>query len=167
MRTIVAIVGIVSLFSCATTKIYIVRHGDKASSAPNSDLKNPEGFTRARVLRDSLSGVGINGVYSTNVLRTIHTAEPAAVANSLPVVFYNNADSLIDALSTQKKKHFLVVGHSNTVPQMLRHIGLDPGFTGNIDDGDFDNLFVVIIKWSGGSVSKTLVKKTFGAFTAP
>jgi hypothetical protein len=55
-----------------------------------------------------------------------------------------------------------VVGHSNTIPQMILHINLNPGFTGNIADNDFDNLFIILKKTKWGKTKLSLVKKTYG-----
>ena len=152
-------------FISCTTKIYIVRHAEKNGTASNADLKSPEGFTRANVLKDSLSQVSLSSIFSTNTPRTIHTAEPTANNKNLRVIIYNNADSLIDKLLLKKHKTFLIVGHSNTIPNTIRHLGLDPGFTVNIPDNDFDNLFIIIKKWNLGRTSKVILRKTYGAVT--
>ena len=152
------------LLSCGSvTKIYLVRHAEKASSSTNPDLKDPEGFARANTLKDSMMGVHLNGVYSTNFLRTVHTAGPTAAAQNQTVKTYTDGDKLMDSLSQGKNKKYLVVGHSNTIPGMIRHFGLDPGFSGDIPDNDFDNLFIVIIKRRGHSFEKTIQIKTYGA----
>jgi broad specificity phosphatase PhoE len=150
--------------SCSSvTKIYLVRHAEKASNTANPELKNPEGFARAIALRDSMWTVKLKGVFCTNFLRTIHTAEPTATDHSMHVSIYNNADRTIDSLAAKKNKRFLVVGHSNTVPGMVRHLGLDPGISGDIPDNDFDNLFIVTIRKKGGVIKKSVERKNYGA----
>jgi hypothetical protein len=59
---------LITLFLCSchsTTKIYLVRHAEKVSNAANADLKSPEGFARANVLKDSLITISINAIFST------------------------------------------------------------------------------------------------------
>ncbi len=146
----------------STTKIYIVRHAEKNGTTSNADLKTPEGYARANVLKDSLNKLSLTSIFSTNTSRTIHTAEPTANSKHLPVTIYNDADSLVDQLLLKKNKTFLIVGHSNTIPNMIRHLGLDPGFEGNIPDNDFDNLFVIIKKWNLDGTSEVIVRKTYG-----
>ena len=51
------------LVSCATTKIYIVRHAEKNSTKPDADLKTPEGYTRANELKNVLENVKLNNVF--------------------------------------------------------------------------------------------------------
>ena len=162
MKIFAGLIFLIGISSCAVTKIYLVRHAEKTGNTANADLKAPEGFARAVALKDSLHVKVITSVYSTNVPRTFHTAEAVALDHSLPVVFYANADSLADALVVKKNKRFVVVGHSNTVPQMIRRLGLDPGITGSIPDNDYDNLFVITLRWKKGTAIKTLEKKTYG-----
>jgi hypothetical protein len=161
---IVFIILISTFFiSCSTTKIYMVRHAEKNGTMADADLKNPEGFTRASILKDSLQRITLYAVYSTNTPRTKHTAEPTATSQKLSLNIYANGDSLLDKLLLQKNKKCLVVGHSNTIPQMIRHIGLNPAFEGNIPDNVFDNLFIIIKKWKLGKTSITLMKKKYGS----
>lgn len=162
MKIICILLLCVFLSSCAVTKIYIVRHAEKANNSANPELKNPEGFARANALKDSMQDIKLTNIYSTNFLRTVYTVESSASAHGRTVTIYKNADSLIDKLILQKNKRILVAGHSNTIPQMIRHINLDPGFAGGIPDNDFDNLFVITIRWKNG-VHKSIVRKTYGA----
>jgi broad specificity phosphatase PhoE len=151
------------LSSCNTT-IYLVRHAEKQTNSGNMMSNNPdlttEGRIRADVLADSLTGKKISAVYSTNFLRTIHTADPTARIKMRDVTIYSDGNKLLDSLITRKKKGFLVVGHSNTIPAMLEHIGLHPSMH-EIPENDFDNLFVVRIHWLFGR-SMSLKEMTYG-----
>jgi phosphohistidine phosphatase SixA len=151
-----------SIISCSTTKIYLVRHAEKTGATSNADLKTPEGFARANLLRDTMQNFTLANVYSTNTPRTIHTAEPTATAQNLPIIIYANGDSLVDKLLLQKNKKFLLVGHSNTIPNIIRHAKLNPGFEGNIADNDFSNFFVIIKRWRWGKDKTYLLKKKYG-----
>jgi phosphohistidine phosphatase SixA len=134
------------LASCTSAStIYVVRHAEK--SAPSGDVPlSGEGLQRAEDLKERLKDKKIAAVYSTSTKRTQQTAAPTASYFNTNTVVYSNADSLMKALIAVKKKNTLVVGHSNTVPQMLRAIGLNPGFEGNIPDNKYDNLFEVTVK---------------------
>jgi phosphohistidine phosphatase SixA len=151
-----------SIISCSTTKIYLVRHAEKTGATSNADLKTPEGFARANLLRDTMQNFTLANVYSTNTPRTIHTAEPTATAQNLPIIIYANGDSLVDKLLLQKNKKFLLVGHSNTIPNIIRHAKLNPGFEGNIADNDFSNFFVIVKRWRWGKDKTYLLKKKYG-----
>jgi phosphohistidine phosphatase SixA len=139
----------------STTTIYLVRHAEKSAPAGNVPLSG-DGLQRAETLKDSLAGKKISAVYTTHTIRTAQTALPTARAAGLDTTVYNSGDSLLRVLMGRKGKNYLVVGHSNTVPQMLRAIGLQPGFDGNIPDQQYDNLFEVTVK---KKETKLLVKK--------
>jgi broad specificity phosphatase PhoE len=162
MKSILFFAITISMFSCSTTKIYLVRHAEKNGTTSNADLKTPEGFTRANMLRDTLQNFRLTNVYSTNTPRTIHTAEPTAIAQNLQVIIYANGDSLVDKLLQQKNKNFLLVGHSNTIPNIIRHAKLNPGFEGNLADNDFSNFFVIVKKRRWGKEKIRLLKKRYG-----
>jgi phosphohistidine phosphatase SixA len=162
MKSILFFAITISIFSCSTTKIYLVRHAEKNGTTSNADLKTPEGFTRANMLRDTLQNFKLANVYSTNTPRTIHTAEPTAIAQNLQVIIYANGDSLVDKLLLQKNKKFLLVGHSNTIPNIIRHAKLHPGFEGNLADNDFSNFFVIVKKWRWGKEKISFKKSRYG-----
>lgn len=149
------------LLSCkSTTHIYVVRHAEK--SAPSGDVPlSGEGLQRAEDLKERLKDQKIAAVYSTNTKRTQQTAGTTAAHFNTDIKLYNNGDSLMKALITVKRKNTLVVGHSNTVPQMLRAVGLNPGFEGNIPDNQYDNLFEVTIK-HGKNGGLSLKQEKFG-----
>jgi broad specificity phosphatase PhoE len=138
-------IAIVSAACSSTTHIYIVRHAEK--SAPSGDVAlSGDGLARAATLRDSLKSKHIDAVFTTPYKRTTQTAMPTATQFGLDTTTYNNGDSLLAKLAAKKKRNYLVVGHSNTVPQMIRSVGLTTSFSGNIPDEVYDFLFVVKVK---------------------
>jgi phosphohistidine phosphatase SixA len=150
------------LSACTSTStIYVVRHGEK--SAPSGDVPlSGAGLQRAEDLKETLKDKKIEAVYSTNTKRTHQTAAPTSSFFNTSAVLYSDGDSLMKALIKAKKKNTLVVGHSNTVPQMLRAIGLNPGFEGNIPDNQYDNLFEVTVK-HGKKGGVSLKPQKYGA----
>ena len=98
-----------------------------------------------------LKKVKIKGVYSTNVPRTIHTAEPIAKAKHQTVALYD-AKKQADLLRglVEKKGKFLIVGHSNTINQLVNTL------TGKTDekdlpDSDYSRLYIVSVKKTGNA----------------
>ena len=150
-KKIAFMIMVAALTGCSTT-IYLARHAEQQTGAGDMMRNDPPltqaGRLRAKALADSLTGNRLSAVFSTPYKRTLQTAEPTAIIMARPVITYSadNGDKLVDSLSHQKNRSFLVVGHSNTVPAMLRHIGLNPNMQ-NIDDNDYDNFFVVRIHW--------------------
>jgi phosphohistidine phosphatase SixA len=169
---VAALFAIMLLGSCSsTTTIYLVRHAEKQVQDPNNMMQSNDvelsdlGHARARVLRDSMQPKTLKGVFATTVRRTQQTVEPTATSKGLIVIQYAAtqpaADALVDSLAAIKGKKFLVAGHSNTVPAMVRHLGLPCSFTGYIPDTDYDNLFIITIKKG----VKTVRETTYGAIS--
>ena len=92
-----------------------------------------------------LKGAGITQIYTTNLRRTVQTAAPLAKALELTPTELPSSD--LDALFTKLHAatlhdRVLVVGHSNTVPEILHRLGVTPPVT--IGETEYDNLFIVI-----------------------
>jgi broad specificity phosphatase PhoE len=89
-----------------------------------------------------LKDAGVAEVYATEFKRTQQTAAPIAKALGLTVkiVPSKNTPDLLNAVKSAKGR-VLVVGHSNTLPEVIKGLGIATPVT--VDDGEFDNLFVV------------------------
>ena len=107
-----------NLFAVESYSIYLVRHAEKQKEGTDPSL-TPCGKARAKQLAVLLSQVNINQVYSTSYQRTQQTASPLAKAENIAVQNYN--PKYLEQLSIQlqqRKQNSLVVGHSNTTPQL-------------------------------------------------
>lgn len=167
MRNLLFIGLYLFLTACSsTTTLYIVRHAEKqtpSGTMMGSDVDlTAAGQARALILADSLAGKRVTAVYATPYKRTQQTVQPVADAKRLPVRIYPAnqpaSNALVDSLSLQKGKTFVVAGHSNTVPDMIRHLGFSLPFVGNIPEDDYDNLFKITFDKKG----KLLEMKTYG-----
>lgn len=140
------------------TVVFLVRHAEKVDSSNESTLTS-EGFERAKALAKMLQDAKLKHVYSTDFVRTKETAQPVATQNELEVEVYNPREpkSLVAKMKTQGGRH-LVVGHSNTTPQLVKLLGGDPGSP--IEESEYDRLYIVTIGCDG-IVSTLLVR--FGA----
>jgi broad specificity phosphatase PhoE len=104
--------------------IYLVRHAEKQIVAGE---KNPEltlcGVKRAEQLASILENVKLTSVYSTNYKRTMATAKPTAQQKQLTIKNYNPRElSQFAEQLINEKQNILVVGHSNTTPQLAQLI---------------------------------------------
>ena len=134
--------------------IYLVRHGEKASVGKDPDL-TMQGKARAGNIAAILRSTGITHVYSSTTQRTRQTAQPLACALGLEVQVYDPAQGA--KLVGQVKAAggtALVVGHSNTVPDLVRLFGGKPGT--DIGDDEFDRLYQLIVD-KDGSVTTVLL----------
>jgi phosphohistidine phosphatase SixA len=140
--------------SAAPSAIYIVRHGEKAATGKDPEL-TAEGQARARNIAAILQKTGIRHVFSTPYARTRQTAQPLAQRDSLAVETYDPAapQALVDKVKALDGA-VLVVGHSNTVPELVRRFGGAPG--ADIADDEYDRLYQ-LIPAADGSVTTVLL----------
>ena len=170
-----------------TTTVILVRHAEKAQAQDSNPGLTAAGQARAAALVDVDSDGGVKAVYATEWCRTALTAEPTAVALELELAILrtttpgdqlsgcglshpfslldpnlaSSADLAAHVLSERRGQTVLIVGHSNTVPELIEALGapsLCPGYFTLIDgvcripdqpgNDQYDNLFVVNVpRW--------------------
>jgi len=151
-------VGLAWFFeSQATTTLIFVRHAEKAALPADDPGLSEAGVRRAAELArqlvdaDVVPGVGVDAVYATSYRRTVDTAKPVADALNIPLMTYDAADTeaIIESiLKDFKGKIILVVGHSNTVPEMIANMGASKNVP-PIAENEYDNIYLVTIPWFG------------------
>lgn len=139
-------------FVSCTRSVYVVRHAEKITSADSlakmtaNDLPLSEaGKVRALVLKDELDKKHIRHIYSTNTIRTMSTADPLGQAIKIRIETYHNIDSLIH-LVRSTKGNVLIVGHSNTVDDIVNRLCRQTKIAADLRDPEYDNLFVIRFK---------------------
>lgn len=149
MKQLLTIFCLAILFSaCSPTTYYIVRHAEKATAAPNMSSDVPltdKGKDRANKLRDLLKDKKIGYIYSTQTIRTTSTAKPLSEAINIPIEIYNPRDTsntFINQLKAIQNKNVLVVGHSNTVDDIVNKL-TGRQLLSDLPDSSFNNLFIV------------------------
>lgn len=148
------------LTACSRT-YYVVRHAEKETQGPNmtSDVPLSEaGRERAKVLSERLASANIKHVFSTNTQRTRQTVEEIARQHRLPVEIYGPipSDQFIDSLR-HLKGNILVVGHSNTVDDIVNGLTGTRSVEGDLRDSEYNNLFVVKIKGKKASFKRLTI----------
>ncbi|HWR17022.1 MAG TPA: phosphoglycerate mutase family protein [Terriglobales bacterium] len=126
-------------------KIFVVRHAEKQSEAADS-LLSDKGRARAQCLAQTLADAHIKTAIVTQYVRTKETAAPlVSVGNAKDVVVQAKATDEVAAKAKDAAQigNVLIVGHSNTLPQILASLGV-PGI--KIPDTAYDQLFVVPVK---------------------
>ncbi|MBK6684260.1 MAG: histidine phosphatase family protein [Deltaproteobacteria bacterium] len=145
----------------ADTSVVIVRHAEKVKPFDGEDPPlTPAGEARAQALAHVLSSVPLDRIYSTTYLRNRATALPTALAQKRELVVVDAKDTagLAKTLKALKDQTVLVVGHSNTVPELLGLLGIKDAPA--LEDPDYDNLFVV--SWAKDRPAR-LLRLHFGA----
>lgn len=129
--------------------VFLVRHAERAASdasmtaSSNDPPLSAAGHERAARLAVMLRSANIRNIFSTELLRTRQTAAPTAQAGRLETMAIGARDVAgLLAQVRQAKGNVLVVGHSNTVPDVLKALGLKETVT--IPDAEYDNLFIVV-----------------------
>ncbi len=139
----------------ATTTVIFVRHAERATFPVEDPGLSEAGKLRAaelaRQLVDADVVAGVDAIYSTSFRRTEETAQPVASALSLPITTYDasNTETIMDEIVRDYKgKIILVVGHSNTIPELIGNMGASKKVP-QIDENEFDNIYIVSIPWFG------------------
>ena len=145
-----------STMPAAGTTIVVVRHAEKSTDDPRDPSLSPAGQERARALISVLKDAGVTDIYTTHYKRTRQTAEPLAQQLGIeiqerPINAANSAtyarDLAQEILTRSAGKGVLVVGHSNTVPEIVKALS---GITvPAITDAEYDHIFVVMIPATG------------------
>jgi len=129
-RSLVAstLLSAVSLGADEPVTIFVVRHADR----PSDDRLTPTGLQRAEELSESLRSVSLDSVFSTRTVRTMQTAAPSALASGVEITPYGGSwmpgdwTRFVERLTSgEAGSNVLVVGHSNTVPQILELLGVE------------------------------------------
>ena len=137
------------------TVIILVRHAEKAPAPANDPVLDSIGMRRAGMLLDVVRDAKVVAVYTTPYARTRLTAAPVTKALGLTpnvVEIKGGTPAHVKAvadrvLAEQKGRTSLVVGHSNTVPLIVRALG--GSAPDQLEDHEYDNLFIVTIPASG------------------
>jgi broad specificity phosphatase PhoE len=151
-----------TLTSCNRT-YYIVRHAEKAApdASMSTDVRlSDAGQARAAALKDELQNKKITTIYSTNYLRTKSTAEPLSTALGVPIITYGPMpDSTFMRKLRQGKGNVLIVGHSNTVDDVLNMLEGDKKYR-DLNDSIYNHLYVVTMNRKGKVVKSE--QRTYG-----
>lgn len=144
------------------TKIYIVRHAEKETG--KDPVLTAAGNTRAGDLMRALKNESIQKIYVSRTQRSQMTGDSMRIQLGIDTVHYT-ADTLCDNLVAAIMEHrdfgktILIIGHSNTIPKIIRKLGVLDYSQADLPDNEFDNLFLVTYK-----KEKAILKKTkYGA----
>jgi len=145
MKFLFAITALLCL-SCSHT-YYIVRHAEKADATAgmSSDVSLSEsGKKRAEQIKKVMMDKKIAEIYSTNTIRTKSTAQPTADHFKLSINNYGpRPDSAFINLLRSKNKNILVVGHSNTVDDVVNMLCGKKEVAGDLPETEYNKLFIV------------------------
>lgn len=154
---------LLSFVSCKTTTYYIVRHAEKEQGT--TMLSDPPlsaaGEKQAIDLKNFLLKKNIKTIYSTNYARTIATAEPLRKELGLFVKIYDpkKTDQLVDSLKKISDGNVLIVGHSNTVDDVVNGLMGETKMS-DLADTEYGDVFIVTKKGTNYSFERIKLSQT-------
>jgi broad specificity phosphatase PhoE len=153
---LVVAAAFVSYRSATTTTVVLVRHAEKELVTIADPPLTASGERRAERLAQmfgEVKGTGrLDAIYVTDTKRTQQTAAPLAARLGLKSNVMPAAD--VDAVAKKVLRDHrggraLIVGHSNTIPAIVRKLsGMS---VADIPDDEYDNLYVVTVPSFGRS----------------
>lgn len=143
------------------TTVFLIRHAEKADAPPEDPPLNEKGKLRSQELARMLGGSGIKAIYTSQFLRATQTAEPLArqlglTAAVTPIkmnpskpreVSEQSIAEIIAKIYERPGDAVLIIGHSNTIPEVIKMLGGD--VVPRIDEKKFDDLFIVTVYGKG------------------
>lgn len=146
-RLLVCLLALSIAGSVQAQTIVLVRHGEKAEGS-DPEL-SAAGQARAQVLAKTVKGARLTRVLATPPKRTQQTAGPAAAGAGVkvePVSLEGGGAIHIARVANEARKAkpgetVLIVGHSNTVPEIARALGDSAPVA--LTDCDYDSLTII------------------------
>jgi broad specificity phosphatase PhoE len=144
--------------SAADQVIFLVRHAERATTPAGQPAGRgmmgddppltEAGQQRAVRLAALLASADVKHIFSTEFQRTRQTAAPLAERMNIKTVMgaARDPEPFIQQIRSVSG-NVLVVGHSNTIPELIKRLGVKQSIT--IADSEYDNLFVVVRHGAG------------------
>jgi broad specificity phosphatase PhoE len=146
MKTLVLLLTIFVAVTIASAEpvVVVVRHAEKAASDGKDPDLSPTGRARAEALARILKDSGITTIFTTEFKRTEETAAPTATsAHVTPTVVAAKDTAGLIAKLHQLNGNALVVAHGNTIPDIVKALGIDMAI--QIPEDDYTELLIVTL----------------------
>jgi phosphohistidine phosphatase SixA len=143
------------------TTVFLLRHAERAEEPRQDPPLTEKGTARSQELARLLSTAGIKAIFTSQFARTKLTAEPLAKqlgitptaqtlksnASNPRQIAEESTKETVDKIMAHAGGSVLVVGHSNSIPDVIKMLGGD--VTPVIDEKKFDDLFIVTVYAKG------------------
>lgn len=160
---LVSLLFIACSFSCKSSKkiekvdatYYLVRHAEKVKKQKDPGLTK-EGKDRAYFIAEKLKDVKLDAVYTTDYFRTRLTAQPTCNKQNIQFEIYDPSDLAVFATEVRNrhsKGNILIVGHSNTTPQLANYLSNSEYFE-DLGEWQYDQ-FHKITYLANGQIQKS------------
>jgi broad specificity phosphatase PhoE len=147
----VALLCIWVWFTANSTTVVVIRHAEKQSVTIPDPPLSTAGQARAELLAkmfgDAVGPGRLDGIYVSDTVRSKSTAEPLASRLGITLTVAPNDDSKRLArrvLRENSGKRVMIVGHSNTVPDIVAALA-DRSDIAKMDDKDYGVMYIVTV----------------------
>jgi len=124
--------------------VVIVRHAEKAANGGSDPDLSSAGRARADELARILKDSGITAIFTSEFKRTQETAAPTATSIGVTATVIPAKDTAaLAAKLHQLNGNALVVGHGDTIPNIIKALGIDSPI--NIPDEDYSEFLIVTV----------------------
>jgi len=140
---VILILTLVAFSVSAEPFVVIVRHAEKVDNSKDPDL-SPAGQERAERLAGMLKDAKITGIFVTELKRTQETAAPLSkMIGVAPTIVSAKDYATLLSKVRQVEGGSLVVGHGNTIPDVVKALGIETPV--QISDEDYSDLLIVTL----------------------
>lgn len=129
----------------------LVKHAEVQPTGGSNPLLSADGQIRANELARILQNIVLSAIYSTNLSRTLGTANPTSIEQGIPIDIYTGFDMPgfeEQVVEQHKGQTILVSGHSDTTPDLLNILTNSNDYALFPENG-FDRLFFVSVNSLG------------------
>ncbi len=136
--------------------IVLVRHAEKDIS-PTADKGDPvltaEGRDRATRLMNFVKRYKPHEIFSTDFKRTRDTVAPIAAKRNKQVQLYDATKpaDLVAKIMASETDHYLIVGHSNTIPRLVNLLAKKEVFRDLLDS---EHSVIYVVRMKNGVLKK-------------
>jgi phosphohistidine phosphatase SixA len=141
--------------------VFLIRHAEREDEPRQDPPLSKLGAARAEALARLLSTAGVKAIFTSQYARTKQTAEPLATKLGLTVTPFTlktnpanprqiaeeSTAEVTNKILEHAGQSVLVIGHSNSIPDVIKMLGGDVVPT--IDEKKFDDLFFVNVYAKG------------------
>lgn len=141
--------------------VFLIRHAERENEPRQDPPLKPEGVARSQELTRLLAAGNIKTIITSQLTRTKKTAEPLANKLGLSATVISlkpnpsnprqiaeeSTREVVNKILERPGENVLVVGHSNSIPDVIKMLGGDVVPT--IDEQKFNDLFVVTVYAKG------------------
>ena len=141
--------------------VFLIRHAEREDEPKQDPPLSKDGVARSQALARLLGTAGIKAIFTSQYTRTKQTAEPLATKLGLTVTPFTlktnpsnprqiteeSTAEVTNKILEHAGQSVLVIGHSNSIPDVIKMLGGDVVPT--IDEKKFDDLFIVNVYAKG------------------